>query len=142
VSECIRVLHMIGSLNIGGSQSMVLNLYQKIDRNRVQFDFLVDHHNDLMLAKKITELGGRIYFMPPFKGYNILQVIYAWHKFFKEHPEYKVLHSHVRSYASIFILVAKKHFICRIIFKLIVFCFSTLSKSLFLRSSCFWLFLF
>ena len=34
---------MIASLSPGGSQSMVINLYKKIDRSKVQFDFIVDH---------------------------------------------------------------------------------------------------
>ena len=39
----IRVLHMISSLGIGGIQAMIMNLYRKIDRSKVQFDFIIDH---------------------------------------------------------------------------------------------------
>ena len=28
----VRILQMIGSLNVGGSQTMILNLYRNIDR--------------------------------------------------------------------------------------------------------------
>lgn len=41
MDEPIRVLQMIGSLNIGGSQSMIVNLYKKIDRTKIQFDFVL-----------------------------------------------------------------------------------------------------
>ncbi|WP_434717424.1 glycosyltransferase [Lactococcus lactis] len=104
----IRILHMIGSLNIGGSQAMVMNLYRNIDRNKFQFDFIVDRNEELYYKKEIEKLGGRIFSVPHFTGVNIFQIINSWNLFFKQHPEYKVLHIHVRSYSSLFIPIAKK----------------------------------
>lgn len=105
----IRVLHMIGSLNIGGSQAMIMNLYRNIDREQIQFDFIIDHPEQLDFAEEIKSLGGKIFFLPKFTGINLLSVKKSWNNFFKEHPEYKILHSHVRSYASIYLPIAKKH---------------------------------
>lgn len=105
----IRILHMIGSLNIGGSQAMIMNLYRNIDREKVQFDFILDHPEQLYFEEEVNKLGGKIYFMPTFNGKNISQVKREWNSFFDEHSEYKILHSHVRSYASIYLPIAKKH---------------------------------
>lgn len=105
----IRVLHMIGSLNVGGSQAMVMNLYRNIDRSRIQFDFISDHPGQVFFADEIRKLGGIIYEMPTFRGTNIIQVRQAWDKFFTEHSEYGILHSHVRSYASVYLPIAKAH---------------------------------
>ena len=105
----IRVLQMIGTLGIGGSQSFVMNLYRNIDRNNIQFDFIVDHPNLDYYVNEIESLGGKVYYFPTFTGSNIVQVIKVWNQFFKEHPEYKIMHSHVRSYASIYIPIAKKY---------------------------------
>lgn len=105
----IRILHMIGSLNVGGSQAMVMNLYRNIDRNQVQFDFIIDHPEQLHFADEIKRLGGRIFSLPSFQGINMVQVRKAWNVFFIEHPEYRILHSHVRSYASVYIPIARKH---------------------------------
>ncbi|MFQ7119778.1 MAG: glycosyltransferase family 1 protein [Intestinibacter sp.] len=99
---------MIGSLDIGGSQTMIMNIYRKIDRKKIQFDFILDHSEQLYFADEVKKLGGKIYFLPTFTGKNILQVRKAWKQFFIEHREYKILHSHVRSYASIFLPIAKK----------------------------------
>ena len=41
--EPIRVLHVLGGLDRGGAETMVMNLYRAIDKSRVQFDFVV--HN-------------------------------------------------------------------------------------------------
>lgn len=107
--EPIRILQMIGSLEIGGSQSMIINLYNAIDRNKVQFDFVVDHPDNVSLAPVVEKLGAKIIYMPTFKGYNVAEIKKAWNNFFANHPEYKVLHSHVRSYASLYIPIAKKY---------------------------------
>lgn len=111
----MRILHMIGSLNVGGSQSVVLNLYKNIDRSRFQFDFVVDHPDKTELLGEVVKLGAKVYFAPTFKGTNLVSVIKFWDKFFSEHREYKILHSHVRSYASIFFLIARIHSIKTII---------------------------
>lgn len=105
----IRVLQMIASLYRGGSQSVVMNLYRKIEKSKVQFDFIIDHEEYDDYRSEIEELGGKIYVMPTFRGTNLFEVKKAWNDFFTNHPEYKILHSHSRSYASIYIPIAKKH---------------------------------
>ncbi len=109
VKEPIRILHMIGSLNIGGSQIMIINLYKAMDRTKIQFDFILDHPEELVLAPIVKELGAKIYTMPTFRGTNFSEVRRQWDVFFKKHPEYKILHSHVRSYASVYFPIAKKY---------------------------------
>lgn len=106
--EPIRILHMIGSLNIGGSQSMIINLHKAIDKTKVQFDYIIDHPGHLYYESVVKSLGGKIYEFPTFKGHNFLEIRKVWKQFFKDHPEYKILHSHVRSYASLYLPIAKK----------------------------------
>ena len=115
MKEPIRVLHMIGSLNVGGSQAMIVNLYKNIDRTKIQFDFILDHPDETYFKEAVVSLGAKVFEMPSFKGWNISQVKQAWNAFFTEHPEYKILHSHVRSYASLYIPIAKKHGVTTII---------------------------
>lgn len=105
----VRILQMTASLDFGGSQNMIVNLYKAIDRTRFQFDFILDHPDLLGLAPVVEELGAKLYFMPEFKGTNIAQVVKAWDSFFAEHPEYKIIHSHSRSYASVYLPIARKH---------------------------------
>ena len=107
--EPIRVLHMIASLNIGGSQSFVMNLYRNIDREKIQFDFIIDKPDETELKDEIESLGGRVYVLPTFKGINILEVRKAWDNFFFDHPKYKLWHTHSRSYASVYLPIAKKY---------------------------------
>lgn len=106
--EAVRVLQMIGSLDVGGSQTMIINLYKALDREKIQFDFVIDDPNGTHFVELVKSMGARVYVMPKFNGINLMQVKKAWKVFFAEHPEYRILHSHVRSYASIYLPIAKK----------------------------------
>ena len=109
MNEPVKVLEMIASLNYGGSQAMIVNLCRAMNRDKVQCDFIVDHPELMGMAPIVEEMGSKIYVMPTFVGVNIDEIKTAWNSFFDEHPEYKILHSHSRSYASIYLPIAKKH---------------------------------
>ena len=109
MSEPIRILHVLGGLNRGGAETMVMNLYKNLDRSKIQFDFIIHTDKEKEYEDEIKKLGGRIYVFPRFVGTNYFVVRRCWSRFFKEHPEYKILHSHVRSYASVYLPIAKRH---------------------------------
>ena len=41
--EPIRVLQIVGRMDRGGIETMIMNLYRHIDREKVQFDFLAHY---------------------------------------------------------------------------------------------------
>jgi glycosyltransferase involved in cell wall biosynthesis len=43
MQEPVRILHVFGKLNRGGAESRVMDLYRHMDRDKVQFDFLVHY---------------------------------------------------------------------------------------------------
>lgn len=105
----IRVLHVLGGLNRGGAETMVVNLYKEIDRKTIQFDFIIHSNTEIEYVNQIKKLGGRVFLFPKFKGYNIIEYRKRWKNFFKLHPQYKILHSHIRSFASVYIPIAKSY---------------------------------
>lgn len=64
----LRILHVIGAMNRGGAETLVMNLYRSIDRSRIQFDFLVNELGTCDYDKEIDELGGKMFEVP---RYNI-----------------------------------------------------------------------
>lgn len=104
----IRIIHVLGGLNRGGAETMIMNLYRQIDRTKIQFDFIIHTKNHCDYTDEVLSLGGKIYSFPKFTGNNVLKLRQIWSKFFEDHSEYKILHSHVRSYASLYLPVAKK----------------------------------
>lgn len=95
VMEPVRVLNLFTIMNRGGAETMVMNYYRKINREKVQFDFLVHREEEGAYEKEIRELGGRIYRMPPMYPQNFSMYKKEIRKFFEEHKEYKIIHSHM-----------------------------------------------
>ena len=110
MSEPIRVLHVIGIMNRGGAETMIMNLYRHIDRSKVQFDFVENSREPAAFDEEILSLGGRIYRCPHYNGKNHFTYVKWWNDFFKAHPkEYPIVHGHLGSTASIYLSVAKKY---------------------------------
>ncbi len=109
MAEPIRVLLVLGRLNRGGAESMIMNLYRSVDREKVQFDFVIHTKEHCEFTDEVTELGGRIYSAPRYNVKNHLTYKKWWNTFFKTHPEYKVIHGHMYSIASIYLKIANKY---------------------------------
>ncbi|MDV7702658.1 glycosyltransferase family 1 protein [Enterococcus casseliflavus] len=109
MSDSIRILHVLGKLDLAGTETFVMNIYRNINKSKLQFDFVV--HGDEVgdYEKEIKDLGGNIYRVPKYNVINNLEYKYWWKNFFKEHPQYKVIHCHIRSTASIILKVAKEY---------------------------------
>ena len=105
----VRVLHMINSLHFGGSQAFIMSIYRNIDRNKVQFDFVVTPEEEKDLYEEVRQLGGRIFVCPKYIFANHFSYAKWWNQFFLSHPEYKMIHGHVRSTSAIYLSIAKKH---------------------------------
>ena len=52
----IRILHVIGAMENGGAENVVMNIYRNIDREKIQFDFVVHNVPRNSLAKGVPLL--------------------------------------------------------------------------------------
>lgn len=106
--EPIRVLQIVTYMGRGGLETMLMNYYRHMDRTKVQFDFLVHRDFKADYDDEIQSLGGRIFHLPrlipwsPFYRRDLK-------KFFKDHSEYKIVHSHLDCMAGIPLKYAKKN---------------------------------
>lgn len=91
----IRVLNLFTIMDRGGAETMVMNYYRHIDRKKVQFDFLVHREQRGAYDDEIEALGGRIYRMYPIYPQNFARYKHDIRAFFKAHPEYMIIHSHM-----------------------------------------------
>ena len=104
----IRVVHVIGKMDRGGAETMIMNYYRSIDRRKIQFDFLVNSTEFGEYDDEIRHLGGCIYYIPKFTGKNYLSYNKACKEFFEKHNEISIVHGHIGSSASIYLKQAKK----------------------------------
>lgn len=104
-----RVLQIVHGMNVGGIETFLMNVYRNIDKNKIQFDFMLNTETETFYEKEIKELGGNIYHIPS-RRKGILNNRKSLNEFFKKHPEYKVVHAHVSSLTYVEPLkVAKKY---------------------------------
>ena len=88
----IKVLILDTVMDRGGAEAMTMNYMRNMDRNKIQFDFLVHRDYKAAYEDEITSLGGKIYrICPPYPQYYS-RYKKAIRKLFKEHPEYKIIH--------------------------------------------------
>ena len=106
--EPIRVLHIVGIMNMGGTENFIMNVYRNIDRNKIQFDFLITREEKGIFDEEIVSLGGKIYNIPKMEliGYNRYSKLL--YKFFKNHTEYRIVHCHRDALCAIYLKQAKK----------------------------------
>ena len=105
----IRILQVIGFMDQGGAEAMIMNLYRKINREKVQFDFVEFENDGAFFDEEILKLGGKIYHCPWFSGKNFFKYKKWWKVFFDLHKEYRLVHGHVGRTAAIYLGEAKKH---------------------------------
>lgn len=106
--EPIRVLHVVTYMGRGGLETMLMNYYRKINRNIIQFDFLVHRDFEADYDQEILSLGGKIYRLPRLNPAN-KKYLGELDRFFKTHTEYKIVHSHLDCMAGIPLKYAKKN---------------------------------
>ena len=100
----IRVAMVMGKMCGGGVESVVMNYYRNIDRDQVQFDFIVDEDSTDVPGEEILSLGGRVFRVPPYRQLpqylNCIQGLCLQEK-------WTVIHSHLNA-LSVFPLAAAK----------------------------------
>lgn len=124
----VRILHVLGSLGLGGAESRIVDLYRHIDRDMVQFDFLV-HADAAPTGKKrpssdelmavrgaeyyddtVRALGAGIYAVPRFLGTNLSDYRAAVRSFFAAHRgTWRAVQGHMTSTAALYLPLAKQY---------------------------------
>ncbi|MBQ5979813.1 MAG: glycosyltransferase family 1 protein [Bacteroidales bacterium] len=106
--EPIRVLHILHSMNRGGAENAIMNYYRHIDRNKVQFDFLLTEQSKCQFEEEIVALGGKVFRVPPLTSRRPWQYFRSVSSFFHNHPDYRIVHSHTSSKSIFPLCIAKR----------------------------------
>ena len=95
-------------MDLGGAENLIMNLYRHIDRSVVQFDFLLHCPTESFYEKEILSLGGNIFRIPRYLGYNKVSYERRLTDFLKTHPEHIIIHDHLMDSATETLRVAKR----------------------------------
>lgn len=110
-----RILHLFGSMNCGGAETMLMNIYRNMDMSGIHFDFLVHSQKKGYYDDEIVARGGQIYYIPSQGKIGIWRYLCCLRKFFKEYGSAVIVHSHLDWQGGIIALGAKAAGVKRII---------------------------
>lgn len=98
-----RVLHIVGGMGLGGTETFLMNVYRNIDREKLQFDFVIYHKNkhNNYYEKEIRSLGGKIYYLN--SSFNILFISLI--RIIRK-EKYTALHTHTKFNGGISLIAA------------------------------------
>lgn len=115
--EKLRILHLPNTLSKkSGIMSFIMNYYRGIDKEKIQFDFLVFDTIEDNYEEEIVNLGGRIYKLNNSASKNPLFIQKEVNKFLNEHQNvYPIIHYHAISIWHFALKIAKKHRVKHII---------------------------
>lgn len=89
-----RILHVTGAMNVGGTETMLVNLYRKINNN-IQFDFISYSNEEAYYDKEIKDLGGNVIRLKPPSEVGFIEAVKDIKKVIKENGPYNAVHTHM-----------------------------------------------
>lgn len=89
----MRVLEVIGSLNRGGAETLLVNIFENINKDNSEFDFLVYENKEFDYSKKIKELGGNIIYIESPTSIGMFNFINKLRKLIEKN-KYDIVHAH------------------------------------------------
>ena len=99
-----RVLHIVGKMDRAGAETMLMNLYRHMDHNQIQFDFITFTDEVGDYDAEIKALGGRI--IPILASHSLTRML-KLKRFFKQNPDYHIVHAHMLLNNAFHLLAAK-----------------------------------
>jgi len=105
-----KVIHVFGSLNIGGAESRMMDVFRKIDKNKVNFHFIsLETSENQFFEKEIKTHKGMIDKIPSPREIGIIKHLIELVKIFKENNKdgKLIVHAHTLHHCGIVMLAAK-----------------------------------
>lgn len=104
----IRVLQCVNDMHRAGLETMLMNYFRHMDRDQVTFDFLTHRPWKSDYDDEILSLGGKVYYAPRLLPQNYPAYFRYMKDFFREHPEYRIVHSHIDAMSYLPLAAAKR----------------------------------
>lgn len=102
-----KVLQVTASLRQGGAEAMIMNVYEQIDRTRLQFDFLVYDDAPTHYTERVKELGGNVIVLKRHPSWNALEYWKKLSRILTEYGPYTAVHAHTNVHNALPLAVAK-----------------------------------
>lgn len=101
MKEPIRILHIFSSLDVGGVENFVMNVYRNLNHREVQFDFAMTSGKKAFYDDEVLSYGGRVFYLDHERNtvHSISNLL--------RNERFDGIHSHVFFYSGIILLIAR-----------------------------------
>lgn len=100
----VRVLQIMGIVESGGVEAVIMNYYRHIDKSKVQFDFVMHKGSNPGYIAEAKGMGAKVYEITPYTK-NIIKFTYEIYKIIKE-GNYQIVHSNMNSLSGFPLMAA------------------------------------
>lgn len=111
--EKIKILECFGTMNIGGAETLMINLLSEFDMDRYQIDFLVFTENKGVYDDRIINSGCRIFRLNSLSEVGIFKYIYSIINLIKKNGGYDIVHSHMDWLGAFIVFAAFRAKVCK-----------------------------
>ena len=101
----IRVLHVVGGMNMGGVETWLMHLVRHIDRNKFLMDFLVHTQQPCIYDEELRDMGSKI--IPCIAPSKPWRYAINFRRILKKYGPYDIIHSHVHHYSGFVLCLAR-----------------------------------
>ena len=105
-TQPVRVLHAVHNMHRAGMETLLMQIYRHIDRDKVQFDFLVHTDQPGHYDDEIRDLGGKIICIPVSPSKDYLLYVKTLRTIILGNGPYRNIHSHQMLLSGIILEVA------------------------------------
>lgn len=100
----LRILHIIGMMDRGGVETLLMYILRNIDRKVFHLDFLVGTTDPCAYDAEIRSLGSRI--IPCLGRSHPVKFAQTFQQILREYGPYNVVHSHIHHYSGYILRLA------------------------------------
>jgi len=96
-----RILYVTSSLAHDGTQTFIMNVYRKLDREKFRADFLLTNGKETDYSREVVQYGSKIYVTPSRKSGPVIFYLSLIRFFRQHHNDYQAIHFCYGSLTSI-----------------------------------------
>ena len=89
-----KILHVTGAMNVGGTETMLINLYRKVNK-KIEFNFISYSNEEAFYDKEIEKLGGKVIRLNQPNKVGFINSIKDIKRVIKENGPYDAVHTHM-----------------------------------------------
>lgn len=107
IKNKVKVLHVFGSLNRGGAETLIMNVFRNIDKSMYKFDFAVQTSEKGEYEDEVLGLGGKVYHLNSPRQ-STLRFMSEFNRLLQS-ESYDVVHSHIYNFSGITLTIARQN---------------------------------